>query len=253
VLVLAFDTSTPAVTVALIEQATTIPRPVGVEPGQRFSRFGTRPTPLAERTEIASNRHGELLAPLIAEVLAQAGATPSELTAIGVGLGPGPFTGLRVGIVTAKAMGDALSIPVYGECSLDIIASELGGWAYDDDTDSELEFVVMSDARRKQVYWARYSYPGYRIDGPEINTPVDLAETLRGQVRHLGGHGATMYADAFADFTVTDRAAYPSAATLADRVIGKAIRNEPGDDLTPLYLRRPDAQPPGRPKQVTPA
>jgi tRNA threonylcarbamoyl adenosine modification protein YeaZ len=252
VLLLALDTSSSAVTVALLEIATSIPRPEGVEPGQSFVRCGIQPPPLAERTEVASNRHGELLAPLISEVLATAGVAPADLTAIGVGLGPGPFTGLRVGIMTAKAMGDALSIPVYGECSLDVMGRKLSG-SYDHDEDLELDFAVMSDARRKQVYWARYGFTGSRVEGPEISTPADLAAALRGRVTHLGGHGAQMYAEVFDGFTIVDRAPYPSATALAPMVVNKALRKQPSDDLTPLYLRRPDAQPPGKPKQVTPA
>jgi tRNA threonylcarbamoyladenosine biosynthesis protein TsaB len=234
VLLLALDTSSAAVTVALFEYATA-------------SRV------LAERTEVASNRHGELLAPLISDVLASAGAVPAQLGAIGVGLGPGPFTGLRVGIMTAKAMGDALGIPVYGECSLDVIAKAASGISYDHDEDLELDYVVMSDARRKQVYWARYGFTGVRVEGPEISAPVDLAESLRGRVIHLVGHGAAMYAEVFDGFTISDQTPYPSAARLAELVINKARAKQPSDDLTPLYLRRPDAQPPGRPKQVTPA
>jgi tRNA threonylcarbamoyl adenosine modification protein YeaZ len=253
VLLLALDTSSSAVTVALLEIVTSIPRPEGVEPGQSFVRFGSQPPPRAERTEIASNRHGELLAPLISEVLATAGVAAADLTAIGVGLGPGPFTGLRVGIMTAKAMGDALAVPVYGECSLDVIAARASGVSYDHDEDLELDYVVMSDARRKQVYWARYGFTGVRLEGPEIARPADLAESLRGRVAHLTGHGAAMYAEVFDGFTISDETPYPSAVALAQRVIDKALHEQPSDDLTPLYLRRPDAQPPGRPKQVTPA
>ena len=101
VLLLAFDTATPAVTVALRGDE-------GV---------------LAEHTEIDARRHGELLAPGIEKVLADAGCSRTDLTGIAVGVGPGPFTGLRVGLVTARALGDALDIPVYGVCTLDILAA----------------------------------------------------------------------------------------------------------------------------------
>ena len=101
VLLLAFDTATPAVTVALRGDE-------GV---------------LAEHTEIDARRHGELLAPGIEKVLADAGRSRTDLTGIAVGVGPGPFTGLRVGLVTARALGDALDIPVHGVCTLDILAA----------------------------------------------------------------------------------------------------------------------------------
>ena len=78
---------------------------------------------LAEHTEIDARRHGELLAPGIEKVLAAAGRSRTDLTGIAVGVGPGPFTGLRVGLVTARALGDALDIPVHGVCTLDILAA----------------------------------------------------------------------------------------------------------------------------------
>ena len=101
VLLLAFDTATPAVTVALRGDE-------GV---------------LAEHTEIDARRHGELLAPGIEKVLADAGCSRTDLTGVAVGVGPGPFTGLRVGLMTARALADALDIPVYGVCTLDILAA----------------------------------------------------------------------------------------------------------------------------------
>ena len=140
--VLAFDTSTPAVTVALRDDSAV----------------------LAERTVVDARRHGELLAPGIAAVLSAAGRETSELTAIAVGVGPGPFTGLRVGLVTALALGDALRIRVYGVCSLDILAyaSKLDG-----------AYAVATDARRREVYWARYS--GW----PEPKAPMLTARARR--------------------------------------------------------------------------
>jgi tRNA threonylcarbamoyladenosine biosynthesis protein TsaB len=230
VLVLALDTSTSAVTVALVDQATT----------------------LAERTEVVPNRHGELLAPLISDVLAGAGRRPEDLTDLAVGLGPGPFTGLRVGIVTAKAMSDALGIPAHGVCSLDVMALELTGWSMDDDN-AERDYVVMSDARRKQVYWRRYGFTGNPIGAPDISRPEDLVVELRGDVKYVAGRGRQLYAEIFSDFTTTDRALYPSAAALGHLVLQNIANQTADDDLTPMYLRRPDAQPPGPPKQVTPA
>jgi tRNA threonylcarbamoyl adenosine modification protein YeaZ len=230
VLVLAFDTSSPAVTVAL-------------------SRHDRR---LAEHTEVATNRHGELLAPLIAAVLSEGGVSPHELDAVAVGLGPGPFTGLRVGIMTAKSLGDALAIPSYGECSLDVIAAGVAGWARDDEG-GEHDFAVLSDARRKQVYWATYSCRGDRLTDPQLSPPAAVAGALDGRTRYVVGAGVAAYPDLFDGFQRNEIALYPSAATLADMTFSKLTRQEPEDDLTPLYLRRPDAVPPGAPKQVTPA
>jgi tRNA threonylcarbamoyl adenosine modification protein YeaZ len=133
VLLLAFDTSTPAVTVALHD--------------------GTQV--LATHTVIDARRHGELLAPAIAQVLGDASISASDLSGIAVGVGPGPFTGLRIGLMTARAMGDALAIPVTGVCTLDVIAAAVV---------SAQPFLVATDARRREVYWATYDADGVRID-----------------------------------------------------------------------------------------
>ena len=197
-LLLALDTSTPAVTVAL-------------STGE-------------SRTVVASNRHGELLAPLVAEVLA--GRRPDGIV---VGLGPGPFTGLRVGIMTARSMGHALGIPVSGACSLDALALP--------------DAAVATDARRREVYWAAYDSAGHRVAGPAVARPADVAEALRASgVTTVAGAGARLYPEAFAGFVVVDPE-FPAALRLLD-----APR---AGDLTPLYLRRPDATPPGPRKKVT--
>jgi tRNA threonylcarbamoyl adenosine modification protein YeaZ len=232
VLVLALDTSSAAVTVAVARVD-----PDGSASGQLDV--------VAERSLVASNRHGELLAPLIRDALSEADETVRDLTAVAVGLGPGPFTGLRVGIMTAKAIGDAGRVPVYARSSLDVIAAQHAGGGQ--------PFAVLTDARRKQVYWARYDGAGVRLDGPELDRPADLAEALRGQVTQLVGAGAILYRDDFDGFAVVEDDPWPVAGTLALLVRGQLLAGAVGDDLTPLYLRRPDAQPPGRPKQVTPA
>ncbi|HEY1485153.1 MAG TPA: tRNA (adenosine(37)-N6)-threonylcarbamoyltransferase complex dimerization subunit type 1 TsaB [Micromonosporaceae bacterium] len=232
-LVLAFDTSTPAVTVAVgaIE-----PREFPEGGWFKFADDGV--TVLAMRTEVAANRHGELLAPLISDVLADAGVQPGDLGAIAVGLGPGPFTGLRVGIMTAKAMADALRLPTYGECSLRLISPGVGG--------------VATNARRKQVYWA---IAGSETNsGPDIASPEEAAARFAAaHVPTVAGEGPLLYPQAFADLPVLADAVYPRAELLVLRVAERVRTNAPSDDLTPLYLRRPDAQPPGKPKLVTPA
>src|SRR3954451_4038486 len=138
---LAFDTATPQVTVALHD-------------GDRV---------VAEYSAGEAMRHGEVLAPGIADVLATAGAISQDVTAVAVGVGPGPFTGLRVGLVTARTMALALEIPVYGVCTLDVLAAE----AVDRRT-VEGPFMVATDARRKEVYWAAYDEEGARLDGPHV-------------------------------------------------------------------------------------
>src|SRR5687768_13091443 len=124
-MLLAFDTATPLVAVALHDGADVV----------------------AELSGDAPMKHGEQLAPLIAGVLERAGIVRQDLTAIGVGVGPGPFTGLRVGLVTARTLAFVLEIPVYGVCTLDVLAVEaVATGAVTSD------FAVATDARRKEVY-----------------------------------------------------------------------------------------------------
>lgn len=209
-LLLAFDTATPAITVAIFDGDAVV----------------------AEHTVVDARRHGELLAPGIARVLSDAGASASALTGVAVGVGPGPFTGLRVGLMTARALGDALSLPVSGVCTLDIIAAAVS---------SAEPFVVATDARRREVYWARYSATGVRLDGPHVSKPADVE--WRGPTF---GAGAAMYPDVFdaADPQL------PSAGVLASLVASGAVEVLPPD---PLYLRRPDAVEPASRKVVLPA
>ncbi len=109
-LVLGLDTSTPAVSAAVVELTADL-------------RWGRSAVRSVEPTGPGPGQHGELLAACVRDALAEVGASRQDLTAIAVGLGPGPFTGLRVGIVTAAALADALGIPAYGCCSLDAVVA----------------------------------------------------------------------------------------------------------------------------------
>jgi tRNA threonylcarbamoyl adenosine modification protein YeaZ len=206
---LAFDTATPQVTVALHD-------------GDRV---------VAEYTASEPMRHGEMLAPGIAEVLDRAGAISQDITAIAVGVGPGPFTGLRVGLVTARTMGFALEIPVYGVCSLDVVAAE----AFDSGLD---DFLVATDARRKEVYLAAYA-DGLRVFGPEVVKPADAATD-----RLVVGRGGPLYPEAFPHSAGPEG---PSAAVLCDVVVRERFELL---DPDPLYLRRPDTMAPHQPKKT---
>jgi tRNA threonylcarbamoyl adenosine modification protein YeaZ len=210
---LAFDTATPAVTVALHD-------------GERV---------VATVTRVDAMRHGELLAPGIAAVLEDAGVVRQDVTAVAVGVGPGPFTGLRVGLVTARTLALALEIPVYGVCTLDVLAVQ----ALDEGTVSG-PFTVATDARRKEVYWASYDEGGRRLDGPHVDRPADVATD-----GPVVGAGALLYPQAFPR-PVGPR--HPDAGWLA-----RAVADERAEllDPEPLYLRRPDAAAPGRPKPVS--
>lgn len=221
-LILAFDTATPAVTVALHDGRDVVGRESATD----------------------ARRHGELLAPAIAAVLADAGASQRDLTAVAVGVGPGPYTGLRVGLVTARVLGSALGIAVHGVCTLDIIAARARHAA------AGQQFAVATDARRREVYWARYAATGARLSGPEVSFPADLA--AEPPARRLAGQGPRLYSDLAESFEVIEPV-YPDAADLAVIVADRIARGLPASPAEPLYLRRPDAREPGRPKRVTPA
>jgi len=210
---LAFDTATAAVTVALHD-------------GERV---------VAAVTRLGALRHGELLAPGIMAVLDQAWVPRQDVTAVAVGVGPGPFTGLRVGLVTARTLALALSIPVYGVCTLDVLAVQAV-----DAGAVRGPFRVATDARRKEVYWASYDGTGARLDGPHVSRPADVAtEDL------VAGAGARLYPEAFPRGVDLE---HPDAGTLAQVVVDEWVELL---DPEPLYLRRPDVAAPGTPKPVS--
>jgi tRNA threonylcarbamoyl adenosine modification protein YeaZ len=224
-LLLAVDTSSDVVSAALVEMG---------DAGLRV---------VAAKDEHAANRHGELLAANIDALLQQGGAVPASLVAVAAGLGPGPFTGLRVGVVTASTLADALGVPSYGVCSLDAIAH-----AHADGR----PFVVCTNARRKQVYWARYDGSGGRVEGPDIGTAADVAARFADEVPRAVGAGVVLYPAEFDAFDETADA--PAASTAVAQLVAERVRVGAGSDvMEPMYLRRPDASPPGRPKSVLPA
>ncbi len=212
-MLLAFDTATATVTVALHD-------------GERVVASHSRPDAM---------RHGELLAPGIAAVLDQAGADRRDLTGIAVGVGPGPFTGLRVGLVTARTLALALGIPVHGVCTLDVLAVQAV-----DRGDVAQPFLVATDARRKEVYWASYDERGRRLDGPHVSLPADVATD-----GPVVGSGARLYPEAF---PAAVGPSHPDAGVLAAVVLD---RRAAVVDPEPLYLRRPDVAMPHRPKPVS--
>jgi tRNA threonylcarbamoyladenosine biosynthesis protein TsaB len=217
VLLLAIDTSTTASTVALHDGAQVV----------------------SEVTTLDARAHAEYLAPGIRQTLADAGVSPAAVTDVVVGVGPGPFTGLRVGIVTGRTFAFALGIPVRGSCSLDALAHEawLGG--------QRGPLLVATDARRKEVYAAEFVLDDSglsRVAGPLVAKAVDLDPTWRDLP--VAGRGALLYPDAFS----APGASLPldvSAGALADLTVRRlAAGGQPElDGLEPLYLRRPDAAP----------
>ncbi|MGH3552188.1 MAG: tRNA (adenosine(37)-N6)-threonylcarbamoyltransferase complex dimerization subunit type 1 TsaB, partial [Mycobacterium sp.] len=227
-LVLAIDTATPAVTAGVVR------------------RRGDRLDVLAERVSVDARGHAERITPNVLGALTDAGLTMNELDAVVVGCGPGPFTGLRVGMTTAAAYGHALDIPVYGVCSLDAIGGQTTG-----------ETLVVTDARRREVYWARYS-DGMRTGGPGVNAPADVdpgaARTVAGSPEH-----AALFELARCDRAYPTPVGLVAAVTMragtgpgwgSPRLRGRAAVSthavadwaQPPAALVPLYLRRPDAK-----------
>jgi tRNA threonylcarbamoyl adenosine modification protein YeaZ len=201
VIVLAIDTATPAVTAGVVRRA-----PSGVEV-------------LAERVTLDPRAHAERLTPNVVGALADAGLVMADLGAVVVGCGPGPFTGLRVGMATAAAYAHALGIPVHGVCSLDAIGVDTTG-----------EVLVVTDARRREVYWARYR-DGVRVDGPDVGSPADVPANVAA-IAGSPDHAALFDLPRLAP-------TYPTSSGLVRVVDWDA----PPQPLIPLYLRRPDAKP----------
>jgi tRNA threonylcarbamoyl adenosine modification protein YeaZ len=197
-LVLAIDTATPAVTAGVVADG----------------------EPVAQRVTVDPRAHAERITPNVLGALADGGCRMTDLGAVVVGCGPGPFTGLRVGMATAAAYGHALGIPVYGVCSLDAIGGQTTG-----------ETLVVTDARRREVYWARYR-DGLRIDGPAVDAPASVdpggAVAVAGSPEHAALFGLPVC-----------EPSYPTPAGLVASVTEWSGSPAP---LLPLYLRRPDAK-----------
>ncbi len=196
-LVLAIDTATPAVTAGVVADGEL----------------------LAERVSIDARAHAERITPNVLSAMADAGLQMADLDAVVVGCGPGPFTGLRVGMATAAAYGHALGIPVHVVCSLDAIGGQTTG-----------DTLVVTDARRREIYWACYR-DGVRIAGPAVNAPADVdpgvAQAVAGSPEHAALFGLPLCDPS-----------YPTSIGLVAAVDWSA----PPGALLPLYLRRPDAK-----------
>lgn len=183
---------------------------------------------LVSRSVQNPRAHAEQLMPLIGGVLDAGGATLADVDALVVGVGPGPFTGLRVGVVTATTLGLTLRRPVRGVCSLDVVARQ---WA---DAGAPAAFAVVSDARRREVYWAVYER-GARVDGPFVTAPGELPDLP------LAGPGAYLV-----------RGGVEGPTALDAGVMAAHGGSLPDAGLEPLYLRRPDAELPSTPKSTIP-
>lgn len=182
-----------------------------------------------DRVISGTRAHNEQLIPTIEELLADASLAYLDLSAIVVGTGPGPFTGLRVGMATASALGVALHVPVHGVCTLDAIAhGRMGEW------------LVAIDARRKEVYWATYD-EGERRSGPNVSKPESLDLSAAG----LSSPESTrlVFPESIAPRLPEGIADLPRewATPRAAGLVACADLSAEPAPLVPLYLRRPDA------------
>ena len=218
-LILALDTATEAVGAAVLDTAAD--------------------AVLGQAGFLGPAAHGEQLTPLVAQALQLAGVAPRDLDALVVDRGPGPFTGLRVGLVHAAVMGWALGIPVHGVCTLDVLAAQARAEGVTG------PFLVATDARRREVYWARYDGAGIRVDGPHVGAAGGLPDRMLPAV----GCGAARYRE---DMPGHRGPLHPDPATLA-RIGADLLAAGVPADVTPMYLRRPDAIAGAARKRVTPA
>lgn len=234
--VLAIDTSTGRITATVA----TVSTPSELIEQAQAGRRAEPVTLLASGQVDDQFAHAEALMPLIRRVVGEAGIALSDLSAIVVGVGPGPYTGLRVGIATAAALGDALELPVHPVPSHDAIAASVG--ALGD------PLVVITDARRREVYLSLYDPQLRRVAGPAVIARDQVPQWLAEQPvapAAMSGPGC-----ALTSLTLPERPVGEiglGAVTVAGRALVTGAIPGP---LTPLYLRRPDAVPPKPVKSV---
>jgi tRNA threonylcarbamoyl adenosine modification protein YeaZ len=268
VLVLALDTSTPSVTAgvvrlrepheiiaALAAAESTRARSADATPTAAAQAGSVQPGSaegavelLAERSVSNAFAHAERLMPLARAALTAVGAELREVRAVVVGVGPGPFTGLRVGIASAAALGDGLDIPVHGVPSHDGVARALAPLPGN--------LLVVTDARRREVYLSAYTATGSREFGPLVIAPAAVPGLLAENdftATYLTGSGANLVEpqrSAGFDPAALDSNLTSISVGLVERAAQALLTGAVPGPLTPLYLRRPDATEPGARKSV---
>ena len=183
---------------------------------------------LAQADEADTRRHAEVIGTLIDRVLAEAGVAPHELSGVVAGMGPGPFTGLRVGIAAARAFAFGIGKPVVPLISHDALALDL-----------REPLLVVTDARRREVAWSSYAAGDalglpVRVAGPQLAEPAELESAVAG----------------YRDYRRLDAATIPAGplGMLGERLFAAGRGFGPSE---PLYLRPPDVTPSSGPKRVS--
>lgn len=201
------------------------------------------PEILAVRADTRSRHHDEVLLDLVDRTLAEAGSSRSELSGVVAGRGPGPFTGLRVGLVVARSIAAVLDIPLVGVSSLDALAHQ--ALAEDEAAGGSASTVAVAlDARRREVYHARYRRGDdgalVRVQDPAVGAPADVAEQLRG-ADLLVGSGTALYPQLLPG---TSELEHVDAGHLILVAAELTARGEDLSSTEPMYLREPDAAKP---------
>jgi len=201
---------------------------------------------LANAEAKSDRRHGEMLAPMIHSVLREAGCTVQDIGSIAVDIGPGLFTGMRVGIATAKAMAEVLETNLVGVSSLEVLAHQ-----------ATTEFDVVAaviDARRGEVFWSLHRADDReQLSSPRAGSAEECLASIadRGQSVCLIGTGVARYRQVFddglrlavPDFELApDSSSIPTATTVASIASSRLIDAVTVDELVPMYLRAPDAE-----------
>ena len=190
-------------------------------------------------------RHAETLAPAIQFLCAQPKIDIQELGLVAVDIGPGLFTGLRVGLATAKAIAHACKVPMIGISSLDLAAFPARF--------SDRLIVSTVDARRGEIFYATYRRTAggiQRISEPHVDQPDNVANQLNANAEDclVVGDGAQRYAETFENLRGVEIGQegfrYPNAGSLVELAHPRALREEfvSPSEVTPLYLRAPDAR-----------
>jgi tRNA threonylcarbamoyladenosine biosynthesis protein TsaB len=222
-IVVGIDTSTPQISVAV---------------GNEIQTLG--------RIQIAGRARQEAVAPAVERVLGWTGVDLDQVGGFAVGVGPGLFTGLRVGVATAKMLAQVTGAPIVGMTGLDVLAYSV--------RHTQRRIVAVIDARRGEVFWAAYAaVPGgvVRQTDHAVATPARLVAELQAEPGDVlaVGDGAMLYRDELSEVGsrvefASPWLAHPDAAALVELAVPRFLREEHDRlfDVVPLYLRKSDAE-----------